>query len=225
MKNYFASLLIAISLFSCSKSGKLIADELEKEWYNVSAIGADTAKTPWMLARTEAAIFMIEDSRLKAELIAYQPTIPGYGKYTVRMTNKQACQVNLRWNWEGLTIDSTAAQLPAIDPGSDVLKANEVITFILWGDSKVGKITVKAEGNNCGNSSTLVIPITLSVLPVKYISHTTTRDKAGKVTVSFTIDDPSIVDWFIIDKMKGTKVSQDTIFKCDKITKSYSIKL
>jgi hypothetical protein len=225
MKNYFASLMITICLFSCTRHIDKYENEQDKEWFRVSAIGADTSQTPWMLARTEAAIVMAEDSKLKAELIAYQPTTPGYGKYTIKMTNKQACQVNLRWNWEGLTIDSMAAQLPAIDPGSDVLKANEVITFILWGDSKVGKITVKAEGNDCGNSSTLVIPITLSVLPIKYINHSTTRDKSGKVTVSFAIDDPSIIDWFIIDKMTGTKVSQAALISCDKLTKSYSIKL
>lgn len=225
MKNYFASLMIAISLFSCSKSGKLIADEPEKEWYRVSAIGVDTARTNWMLARTESYIVMAEDSRLKAELIAYEPTIPGLGKYTIRMTNKQSCQILLRWNYEGLTLDSIAAQYPAIDPGSDVLHANEVITFILWGDSKPGKITVKAEGSNCGNSSTLVIPITLNVLPITYLSNTTSRDKSGKVTVSFTIDDPSVVNWFIIDRMKGTEVNQAALISCDKTTKSYSIKL
>lgn len=225
MKNYFASLMIAISLISCSKSGKLIKDEPEKEWYRVSAIGTDTARTTWMLARTESAIIMAEDTKLKAELISYQPTTPGHGKYTVQMTHKQGCQAILRWNWEGLTIDSIAAQPPAPDPASDVIHANEVITFVLFGDSKVGKITVKAEGVSCGNSSTLVIPITLSVLPIKYISNTTARDNAGKVTVSFTIDDPSIVDWFVIDKMKGTEVTQAALIGCDKITKSFSIKL
>jgi hypothetical protein len=218
MKNYFASLLIAVSLFSCTRTIDKNDNEQAKEWFQVAALGADTARTPWMLARTESAIFTIEDSRLKAELISYQPTIPGYGIYKIRITNKQACQIHLRWHWEDLTIDN-------ITPTSDVLHANDTATYTLTGDSKVGKITVKAEGVSCGNSSTLVIPITLSVLPVKYISHTTTRDKAGKVTVSFTIDDPSIVDWFVIDKMKGTEVSQDTIFKCDKITKSYNIKL
>jgi len=195
-----------------------VDNEQGKEWYRVSAIGADTSYTPWMLARTESAIFTTEDGKLKAELISYQPTTPGYGIYKIKMTNKQACQIHLRWHWEDLTIDN-------ITPTSDVLHANDTATYTLTGDSRVGKITVKAEGVSCGNSSTLVIPITLSVLPVKYISNTTTRDKGGKVTVSFNIDDPSIVDWFVIDKMKGTEVSQDTIFKCDKITKSYSIKL
>lgn len=218
MKNYFASLLIAISLFSCTRTIDKNDNEQAKEWFQVAALGADTARTPWMLARTEGAIFTIEDSRLKAELISYQPTTPGYGIYKVKITNKQACQIHLRWHWEDLTIDN-------ITPTSDVLHANDTATYTLTGDSKVGKITVKAEGVSCGNSSTLVIPITLSVLPVKYINHTTTRDKSGKVTVSFTIDDPSIVDWFVIDKMKGTEVTQDTIFKCDKITKSYNIKL
>lgn len=218
MKNYFASLLIAIVLFSCSKS--VVNDDSiqDKEWYRVSAIGSDTTRTNWMLVRTESAIVTAEDSKLKAELIAYEPTIPGYGKYTIRMTNQQGCQVILRWHWEGLTIDN-------ILPTSDVLHANESITFTLTGDSKVGKITVKAEGVDCGNSSTLIIPITMNVLPITFLDSKTTRDSKGKAIVSFSVDNPRIIDWFIIDKMKGTEVNQAALISCDKITKSFSIKL
>lgn len=218
MKKIITTLLIATVLFSCTKS--VISDESEqgKEWYRVSAIGADTTSTAWMQARTETVgIVIAEDSKLKAELMNYTPAPGGKGIYTVKVTNKQNCQVIIRWNWEGLRIEG-------ITPASDVIPANQVQTFTLTGEAKVGKIKLKAEGN-CGNSSTLIIPITMNVLPIVFVESKTTRDAKGKVTVAFTIDDPSQINWFLIERIKGSEASQAALIAGDKVTKSFTIKL
>lgn len=218
MKTYILTLLIAISIVSCSKSGNYSTETNEKEWYRVSAIGADTSRTNWMLARTTGALVIDEDSKLKAELIGYSPAPNGMGIYTIRVTNKQNCRILVRWGWEGLTIDD-------VQPTSDVVQANGTQEFILKGDAKIGKIKVKAEGT-CGNSSTLIIPITMNVLPITFLENKTTRDaKTGKVTVSFSIDDPSTVEWFLIERMKGTESSQAALIASDKVTRSFTIKL
>jgi hypothetical protein len=70
----------------------------------------------------------------------------------------------------------------------------------LIGDAKPGRIKVKAEkevSSNCSNSSTLILEITTVILPVKYTQKTTKR-VGDKMIVEFTIDDPSMADWFFI---------------------------
>lgn len=138
----------------------------------------------------------------------------------MQVTNKQNCQSIIRWGWEGLTIDD-------INPTNDVIPANSTITFTLTGDAKEGRIKLKAEGE-CGNSSTLIINITANILPINYLANTAKYDaKTGSVIVSFTIDDPKIVDYFKIQRYSNTANDwiDAMLFDCDHVTTSYSVKL
>ncbi len=227
MKNLLLCLFASILLFSCSKSDKYDLPEQPKEWYRVSAIGTDTARTSWMQARTETVgIVIAEDNLLKAELMSFTPMPGNMGLYTVKITSKLSCQGILRWNWEGLGLDIIQPNdSTANTPQSDVMKAGHVKTFLITGDAKVGKIKVKIQ-SDCGNSSTLIIPITMQVLPITFLESRTTKDKkTGKVTVSFSIDDPSIVDWYLIEKMVDSNATQAALISSDKVTKSFTVKL
>jgi hypothetical protein len=204
---------------ACTKSNESVKQEHQKAYYNVLAISTDTTGTPWMYARTETVGLVIaEDDKLKAELMSFS-NINGHAHYMVRVTSKISCDMTLNWGWDGLTIDE-------ISPNNNLLLANEVKTFELIGDAKIGKIKVQGQhiGNDCPNSSTLIINITMQILPIKYIAYSTKYDeKTGDVTISFEIDDPTVIDRFVIQKEKEGKISELMNFKCDKKTKKYSI--
>lgn len=216
---------IVMLIVACTKSNDSKSQDHVKAHYNVLAVGNfDTTATPWMYARTETTPLVVaEDSKLKAELIAYYN-----GHYVIKMTNKQPCQMILRWGWEDL------APVISIEPDDntagtiygDVLKPNQVKIYTMIAQAKPGKIFVKAEksNSNCPNSSNLVIPITIDILPIKYITYTAKYDeKTGDVTISFEVDDPSVLNTFIIQKQLDGKIEKIMQFNCDKKTKKYAI--
>lgn len=218
MNNLIFTAITVFCLFisSCSEKEILPAPH-EETFYRVKVVGkGDTTTSSSMYAREQTvSLIVAEDSKFKAELISYN----GSGVYVIKTTSKLNCQSIIRWGWDGLTIDS-------ITPASDVLPALGVDTFILHGDHKVGRIKLKLE-SNCGNSSTLIINITNSVLPVVYIANTATYHKeTGKVIVSFTIDDPMQAEWILIERLSKDKIwTQAALFAGDHTTKQYSVKI
>lgn len=215
MKHLIFAVIAATLLASCSKETITTPPKHIKSPYRVLLIGADTTTSTTMFARAETVGLVIaEDDKLKAELIAYN----GAGVYTVKVTSKIACQGIIRWGWDGLTIDS-------ISPTSDVIPANSTVTFTLYGDHKVGKIKLKLE-SGCGNSSTLIINITNAILPVKLIENAATYDEVTKkTTITFTVDDPALFDWILVQKNKESVWVQALLIGCDHVTKTYSIPL
>lgn len=212
------SIIALISAFTaCKKETTNAEPEYEEGVTRVIGVkGIDTSSTPFMFAREQTGVLaMDEDPTLRAELIAYYQ-----GIYTIRMTNLTDCQRILRWNYEGLTLDSW-------DPANDVLAPNAVVTYTLTGDAKPGKILVKAEKSNstCENSKTLVINITTAILPIKYTSHTTKRVGADMV-VNFSTEEPENIDWWYVlwspDGNKDHEIVKNS-FECDKTTKKYTI--
>lgn len=200
------------------------AQDHEKSPYRILAIGkapGDTSTSTTMWARTETVgLVVAEDSKLRAELIGYQK-VNGQGVYTVALTNKQDCKANPIWGWDGLRITS-------ITPSGahDEIPANGYRVYTLTGDAKVGKIKVKTECD-CGNSSTLLINISLDILPITYLSNTAVYDlHTGKTTINFEIDNPATINWFIIQKMRADNVwVQVAMVPGDDQTKKYSIRL
>lgn len=218
MKKLIFAVLAATLLISCSQSKKeTLPPPHEESAYRVLLYNdIDTAITTTMWARTETVgIVIAEDSKAKAELIAYN----GAGIYTIKVTSKITCQGIVRWGWDGLTIDS-------ISPTSDVIQAGQSVTFNLYGDHKEGRIKLKLE-SDCGNSSTLIINITKAILPVKVIENKAIYDeKTGKTIITFTIDDPLLFDWILVQRLNGEKVwVQAMLIASDHVTKVYSIKL
>lgn len=216
----FAIVLMATLAISCKKETVTTDAPHEKSPYRVLLFKAgDTTISSTMWAREQTVgLIIVEDDKLKAELLSYHQLPNGQGVYEIKLTNKQNCQVISRWHWEGLTIDS-------ITPGNDVLPANTAITFTLIGDAKVGKIKVKAFGD-CGNSSELVLNITMSILPVKILENVGSYDeKTKKTTIAFMIDDPMLFDWILIERNNGIEWVQAMLIASDHTTKQYNIKL
>lgn len=217
MKKLIFAVLAATLLMACNKSEVLPAKQHEKSAYRVLLYNdIDTATTTTMWARVQTVgIVIAEDDKAKAELLAYN----GAGVYTIKVTSKINCQGIVRWGWDGLTIDS-------ISPTSDVIQAGEAVTFTLHGDHKTGRIKLKLE-SPCGNSSTLIINITTAILPVKIIENAATYDeKTGKTIITFTIDDPLLFDWILVQRLNGDKVwVQAMLIASDHTTKVYSLKL
>lgn len=221
MKQLFAPLLITISLMACKKDNSSVQPEHEKTNYQVFLIGkgGDTTAGPIIYARTETVgIAYAEDDKLRVDLIGYD----GHGVYTLQVTNKQNCQVINRWGWEGLTIDSIAPG----GPQGDVIAANQAKIFTLIGDAKVGKIKLQTKGD-FGTSSTLIVYITSSILPVKMTDNRASYDQASnKTTISFNVEMPEEFDWILIRKeIANHEWIQAALIANDYKTKNYSIKL
>lgn len=217
MKKLIFAVLAATLLMACNKNEVLPAKQHEKSAYRVllyNDVDTTTSSTMWARAQTTGLV-TVEDSRLKAELLAYD----GHGKYTIKVTSKVECQGIIRWGWDGLTIDSTS-------PGNDVLQAGEAVTFELFGDHQEGRIKLKLE-SPCGNSSTLIINITKAILPVKIIENVGIYDeKTSKTIITFTIDDPLLFDWILVQRLNGEMVwVQAMLIASDHTTKVYSIRL
>lgn len=217
MKKLIFAVLAATLLMACNKNEALPAKQHEKSAYRVllyNDVDTTTSSTMWARAQTTGLV-TVEDSRLKAELLAYD----GHGKYTIKVTSKVECQGIIRWGWDGLTIDSTS-------PGNDVLQAGEAVTFELFGDHQEGRIKLKLE-SPCGNSSTLIINITKAILPVKIIENVGIYDeKTSKTIITFTIDDPLLFDWILVQRLNGEMVwVQAMLIASDHTTKVYSIRL
>jgi hypothetical protein len=222
MKYLIFTAVIAFCLFiaSCSESKKETLPPHMKSPYRVLVYGkGDTTISSTMFARTETVGLVIaEDDKLKAVLKSYHKLPTGEGVYEVEVTSKLNCQSIIRWGWEQLSIDN-------ITPSSDVIPANQTRIFTLTGDAKVGKIKLKAE-SDCGNSSTLIINITIAVLPVVIINNVAEYDKVlDRIIVFFTIDDPTQAEWIIIQNMVNEKWNQVMLIGGDNVTKSYRIPL
>lgn len=227
MKHLFVALAIMGGLLACKKETVQLKQEHEKSPYSVMVYGnGDTTIGSTMFARVETVgLIIVEDSKLKAVLTAYHKDENGNGVYDIEVTNKTNCQGIIRWHWEGLTIDKIKSN--TIDSTSDVVPANQSVTFTLTGDAKVGKIKLKADFvGSCGNSSELIINITMAVLPFKLLENIAHYDElTGKVIVSFTIDDPTRADWIVIRKMENEEWKQALLIGCDHTTRSYNIPL
>lgn len=207
---------------SCKKEYDKEDDEYIKGWTRVIGVkGTDSSSTAYINARVETTgLIMVQDAQLKAELISYTPLSNGRGQYIVRMTNKQSCQVILRWSYEGLTIDDWS-------PSNDVLTANQVVEFTLIGDAKPGRIKVKAEKSNseCSNSSTLVLEITNIILPIEYTNFKVER-KGSNMYVMFSTETPEDADWFfVLWSPDGTKVNEKVVahVESDHATKNHRL--
>jgi hypothetical protein len=218
MKKLIFAVFAATLLMACNQSEKeILPAPHEKSDYRVLLYNdVDTTISTSMRAREQTVgLVVAEDDKLKAELIAYN----GAGVYTLKITSKITCQGIVRWGWDGLTIDSIA-------PGSDVVQAGQSVVFTLYGDHKTGRIKLKLE-SDCGNSSTLIINITTAILPVKIIENTAAYDeKSGKTIITFTIDDPTMFDWILVQRLNGDKIwIHAMLIDSDHTTKQYSIKL
>jgi hypothetical protein len=213
MKRVLLILALVLSIVSCKREIDPPKQDHVKTYYRVGAIKhGDTTRTSSVLAREQTVgIAMVEDNDLKMTLVAYFN-----GTYTIEVKNKQGCSVALDWGWEGLKIFD-------IDPNYNVVGPGDTKTFVLRGEAKLGKIKLKSWGW-CGNSSTLIMPITIAILPVTYLEFSGSYDeKAGIVNLKFLIDDPNEVDTFFIEKLVGTKWVIVYQFTCDKKTTSYNI--
>lgn len=210
---------VAVSLFTACKKEATQKDPVYEEGFTrVGAIqGSDTSLTPYMHARTESVVLaMDQDTKLKAELIGFQHLSGGMASYTIRVINLTTCQDIIRWHWEGLTIDN-------ITPPSDVVHAGDTVIFTLTGDALPGRITLSSQAvGSCGNSKTLIIDITTTILPIKYTAHKTHRE-GNNMIVEFTTEEPQNVDRFIVlwsPDGKGNEVVKCST-KSDGITKKY----
>jgi hypothetical protein len=221
------ALSIIILLSACKKSVDNPEDpNHQKAVYYVGAIkGTDTVFTPGMWARAETVgIVIAEDDKLKAELIAYQ-NIGGMAHYKLKITNKTDCQRILRWGWEELGLISIQPDDNTANTAqSDVLAPNEIKYYTAIGLPKMGRIKVQAQKSNsdCPNSSTLIIDITMDILPVTYLKHKASY-KDGVVTLAFTVDDPNEVDTYVILRQYDGPRELIYQFTSDKKTTSYSI--
>lgn len=215
---------LTMLIVACTKTNESKAQLHEKADYQVLAIGDDTTYSPWLRARMESTPLVVaEDSKLKAELIGYQS-----GNYTIRVTNKQPCQMILRWGWEDITpvISIEPDDATANTPQAQVMQPNQVKIFVMKAAARPGKILVKAEKSNseCPNSSTLVIQITIDILPIKWISHTATYNKITNETIiSYEVDDPKTINSYLIRKMVNGEPKVIMSFDANKTRKKYDI--
>lgn len=232
MKHLFATLLITISLMACKKDNSS-QPEHEKSVYRVYLLGAasDTTQLPDIMARvTTVGLDSAKDDKLSVTLTAYQ-NIGGLGYYTLQVTNLQSCQMQLRWNWDGDLLPSSIqpTDSTANTPQSDILKAYQTKTYVVIGNPKPGRIKVQAQKSNsdCPNSSTLIINITPSILPIRVVQYRADyNNTTNKTTISFTVEDPAAFDWILIDRYKGdNEWEQAALIGSDHTTKSYTIKL
>lgn len=231
MKTKLVTLFIAIFSIifsSCEKNDMLILDDHIKSDYRILAAGQDTTISATVRAREQTVGLLIaEDAQLRAELMSYTPLPNNMAQYLIRMTNKQSCQVILRWGWENFTPQSIEpTDGTSGTPQSDVLTGNQVKEYIVIAPRKPGRIKVKAEKSNssCVNSSTLIIDITIDILPIKYTEVKAKYSGDNKaVTITFTIDDPTQVYHFIIQKLINGEWRDIQKVPCDGKTKDWSI--
>ena len=221
--------ILAIAFTSCKKDNISPQGDDDSQYIQgytrvVALKDGDTiATTRQAHARVEADVILASDAdnKLKAELIGYQYLGKGLAQYTIRAINLTTCQSIIRWNWQNLTIDN-------ISPPSDVVHAGDTVKFTLWGDAKPGKITLNSQADNptsCGNSKTLIINITNTILPTKFVEFSTSR-KGDMMTTVFSCEDPQDADEFVVlwspDAHKEHEIMVKRI-KSDGITKKYTI--
>ena len=203
---FCTTLLAFISIMiACKKEGSNPSGEdeyIEGHTRVIGVRGVDTSSTKYISGRIETqALIIKEDDKLRAELISFTPLPGGNADYLIRITNRQPCQMILRWNWDNLNpiVSIEPDDSTAHTSQSDVLKPNQVKTYHFIARAIAGKIYVKAEksNNDCPNSSTLVIEITNVILPISYTKFKRTRE-GDNVTVTWSTDAPQDVDQFLV---------------------------
>lgn len=220
--------VLSTMLAACTKHDSSSSIQNQAGWIRVIGIkGTDTSSTKQIHARVETiGLELVEDSRLKAVLVAYQPLPGGMAKYTVEMTNKQSCQMILRWNYDNIgPIDPQPTDGTANTAQSDVLKGNQVKTYIIIGKAKLGRIYVQAQKSNsdCPNSSQLILEITTAILPIEFTDFTVDK-KDGNYIVKFHTETPQDVDDFFIMWTPDGKKENESIratIQSDHSTKDY----
>lgn len=231
MFKYVLASLFAMSMFviACTKSNETQAQtKHEKSLFYVAAVemNGDTSYTPGMFARTETmGIAIAEDDKLLVQLLRFEKS-GSVGTYTVQVTNKTSCQKILRWNWESINPTSI---IPTDTTGGiaqyDVLKANQTKIYTIIGKAVPGKIKVKGEksNNDCPNSSTLIIDITMEILPIKWVKYSAEYNEQNKSTlVTVDMEDPSTTDYFLLLKQVGDKKELMARQNCDKVKKHWT---
>lgn len=240
MKSKVALLGIACAigistLTSCKKGSSILPggddDEYITGWTRVISVkGIDTSSTKYAGGRIQTVgIVVVEDATLKAELMSYTPLPEGMGKYEIKVTNKVECQRILRWGWENLSpvVSIEPTDNTAGTPQSDVIQGNQVKTYIMIAKAAVGRIKVKADKSNsdCDNSSTLIINITVTILPIELTNFT--RERKGKdVYVTFSTETPQDVDTFyVMWSPDGNKANEKIVafIDSDHSTKNYKL--
>lgn len=199
-KGLFCIMALLAILPSCKKEDSMLPGGSENEYVEghtrvIGIKGTDTSSTKYISGNGReqtVGLLLVEDSKLRAELMQFIPLPGGMGQYVIRMTNKQPYEVILRWGWEGLTLDTGT-------PPPDDLPANAVLTFTFTGDALPGRIKVKADANGNGgsNSSTLILEITNTILPITYTNFTR-KVNGDQVTVEWSTDAPGDVDTFMV---------------------------
>lgn len=218
---------LAMLVVACTKSNESVAQTHDKAVYRALAIGDDTTTSRSVFARVETVgLDSAMDDKLKVVLLSYQ-NIAGIGHYIVQVTNPQSCQMILRWNWDGeiSLFDEQPQDSTANTPQSDVLKAYQTKIYTITGTPKPGRIKVQAQHINseCPNSSTLIINITTSILPIVYTS-TTTEKVGNDIYLVFSIDDPTKITKFIIQRQVNGGVWENIqTLPCDGKTKNYKV--
>lgn len=223
MKRLFFALLITTTLFSCKKETITQNAPHEKAWYRVLAIGKDTSKSSSMNARTESYSYADLDDYLEAKILGYTS-----GQYVVEIKNKQSCKADIQFSYDGVGITDVSPN-PKNSINYNEIPGNSTKVFYLTGKLKTGKIKIKALTicNWCGSDPKwLKLDVSVDLLPINFIENRASYDvKTNKVTVAFTIDDPSQIDQIIIQKQDGIEWKQAMLILCDKVTKAYNIKL
>lgn len=233
---FYGLLLIALAaMCSCTKRNDSSSSiKVEDGWIRVLGVKhstSDTSSTKYVHARVETVgLLVVEDSRLRAELVAYQPLAGGMGKFVIRVTNKQSCQMILRWNWDNINPtsiepdDTTAGTIQ-----SDVIKGNAVKTYIVIGKATLGRIYVQAQKSNdsCPNSSQLILEITQTILPIEFTTFTVDK-KDGNYNIKFHTETPQEVDDFYIMWTPDGNPAHETVrgtIQSDGSTKDYKISI
>lgn len=226
-----ACAIAIVTVTSCKKESVSTNDDNHyvEGWTRVIGVkGTDTSSTKYINGRTETVgLILVEDSKLKAELMSFTPLPNGQAQYEVKLTNKQACTMIARWNWDQLALtsieptDGTSGTIY-----SDILDPNEVKTFMIIGKATLGRIYVKAEKRDaCPNSSTLIIEITNVILPIEFTDFK--RERKGKdVHVTFSTETPQDVDTFyVLWSPDGSKDNEKVVafIDSDHSTKNYKV--
>lgn len=211
-----ATLLIAFS--ACTKQASDAAPKHEKAYYRVSAIGIDTAYTPWMYGRAVTPVKIAEDDYLRVEFIGYTG-----GQYLVQVTNKQKCDADFLIGYE--TVKPTG-----ISPNrknsltENQVKSKKTEVFYISAPGVIGKIKIKARSicNYSCDPEWLTIDVTSAAMAVKYSQHEL-EYRDGAVIISWVVENPDEADKYIIEKLfEGTTTVINSI-KSDKVTKSHKV--
>lgn len=222
MKQLIFAISISVIMFSsCKKESESKMEEHVKSPYTVLAIGQDTARTPFMWARSEALpVLIAEDTYLRIELLGYTN-----GQYVLQVKNKQKCEADFQLSYTDITVS-------AISPNRknslyyDQVKANRTETFYITGSKHIGKIKVKALTIcewSC-DPEWLSVDITAAILPITYLSYSSeTHD--GFVTLNWAIENPQETDKYVVLKQVGDALVTVWTQTSDKTTKNHSINI